>query len=329
MRRCGNIADGRAEAVRRAMLAMINTGEPPEAHPALWAPFVVVGEGSAVAANGAVAPSSSAKRAPPKTKAGDQLAQRHQTDVAQLGFILMFGSPNFHRRRRGSEMSQTTADVFVQAMRRAEILIETGRLPKWFRTSDCYIRSAARAAQYKLPADELLPIALGLSIALTRTPFTARDVNKAFDGALGHLKRAREHLSLLDDCLIMPGDAVIEELPEDQTLITMSASPIEEFLAQMHELSTALVQARKRMGSNRGTPVTYLHYALVILNNVIERHNPQLPLRQRERLCEELFDEVRARQPKGRGADVPAGYRAMLKRIAKKRRKTGSQLPKK
>ena len=38
---------GRAEALRRAMLAMIDKGEPHQAHPAFWAPFVVVGEGSA------------------------------------------------------------------------------------------------------------------------------------------------------------------------------------------------------------------------------------------------------------------------------------------
>jgi CHAT domain-containing protein len=38
---------GRAEALRRAMLAMIDKGEPHEAHPAYWSPFVVVGEGAA------------------------------------------------------------------------------------------------------------------------------------------------------------------------------------------------------------------------------------------------------------------------------------------
>jgi CHAT domain-containing protein len=37
---------GRAEALRRAMLAMIDKGEPHQAHPAYWAPFVVVGEGA-------------------------------------------------------------------------------------------------------------------------------------------------------------------------------------------------------------------------------------------------------------------------------------------
>jgi CHAT domain-containing protein len=38
---------GRAEAMRRSMLALIETGKPYEAHPAFWAPFVVVGEGAA------------------------------------------------------------------------------------------------------------------------------------------------------------------------------------------------------------------------------------------------------------------------------------------
>jgi CHAT domain-containing protein len=40
-------AVGRAEATRRSMLALIDKGDPHEAHPALWAPFVVVGEGAA------------------------------------------------------------------------------------------------------------------------------------------------------------------------------------------------------------------------------------------------------------------------------------------
>jgi CHAT domain-containing protein len=37
---------GRAEALRRAMLALIDKGEAKETHPAYWAPFVVVGEGA-------------------------------------------------------------------------------------------------------------------------------------------------------------------------------------------------------------------------------------------------------------------------------------------
>ena len=36
---------GRAEALRRAMLALIDKGTEQEAHPSFWAPFVVVGEG--------------------------------------------------------------------------------------------------------------------------------------------------------------------------------------------------------------------------------------------------------------------------------------------
>jgi CHAT domain-containing protein/tetratricopeptide (TPR) repeat protein len=38
---------GRAEAMRRSMLALIDKGSKEEAHPAYWAPFVVVGEGAA------------------------------------------------------------------------------------------------------------------------------------------------------------------------------------------------------------------------------------------------------------------------------------------
>ena len=37
---------GRAEALRRAMLTLIDKGTPEETHPAFWAPFVVVGEGA-------------------------------------------------------------------------------------------------------------------------------------------------------------------------------------------------------------------------------------------------------------------------------------------
>jgi CHAT domain-containing protein len=38
---------GRAEALRRAMLWLATTGKNNEAHPAFWAPFVLVGEGAA------------------------------------------------------------------------------------------------------------------------------------------------------------------------------------------------------------------------------------------------------------------------------------------
>jgi CHAT domain len=38
-------AVSRSEALRRSMVALIEQGEPQEAHPAYWAPFVLVGEG--------------------------------------------------------------------------------------------------------------------------------------------------------------------------------------------------------------------------------------------------------------------------------------------
>jgi CHAT domain-containing protein len=37
---------GRSEALRRSILALMENGTPHEAHPAFWAPFVVVGEGA-------------------------------------------------------------------------------------------------------------------------------------------------------------------------------------------------------------------------------------------------------------------------------------------
>ncbi len=42
----GDPAIGRAEALRRSMLALIDKGAPYERHPAYWAPFVVVGDGA-------------------------------------------------------------------------------------------------------------------------------------------------------------------------------------------------------------------------------------------------------------------------------------------
>ena len=41
-----NPSIGRAEALRRSMVAMIDRGTEAEAHPAAWAPFILVGEGS-------------------------------------------------------------------------------------------------------------------------------------------------------------------------------------------------------------------------------------------------------------------------------------------
>src|SRR5262249_8230016 len=37
---------GRAEALRRAMLTLVDGGSVPETHPAYWAPFIIVGEGA-------------------------------------------------------------------------------------------------------------------------------------------------------------------------------------------------------------------------------------------------------------------------------------------
>ena len=44
---CAATAIGRAEALGQSMVALIDKEALYEAHPALWAPFVVVGEGAA------------------------------------------------------------------------------------------------------------------------------------------------------------------------------------------------------------------------------------------------------------------------------------------
>ena len=61
---------GRAEALRRSVSAMIENGEAREAHPASWAPFVVVGEGGAEptpVTTSSIAPEP-APQTPPKHK---------------------------------------------------------------------------------------------------------------------------------------------------------------------------------------------------------------------------------------------------------------------
>ena len=51
---------GRAEALRRAMLALIDNGERDHGHPAYWAPFAVVGEGGASGARVGSVPAGAA-----------------------------------------------------------------------------------------------------------------------------------------------------------------------------------------------------------------------------------------------------------------------------
>src|SRR5262249_37657391 len=62
----GDKTVGRSEALRRAMVALIEQGDPYAAHPSYWAPFVVVGEGAA-----ASPADKKHARPPPKTKAVD------------------------------------------------------------------------------------------------------------------------------------------------------------------------------------------------------------------------------------------------------------------
>src|SRR4029077_2771309 len=71
---------GRAEALRRSMLALIDKGEPHEAHPAYWAPFVVVGEGASASAHalpiGRSEPARNSLKAKATPKGPDDWAKR-------------------------------------------------------------------------------------------------------------------------------------------------------------------------------------------------------------------------------------------------------------
>jgi CHAT domain-containing protein len=61
---------GRAEAFRRAMLAVMSAHQRPwDAHPSMWAPFVVVGEGAGLAPAPVVQPAAKARAATRATRA--------------------------------------------------------------------------------------------------------------------------------------------------------------------------------------------------------------------------------------------------------------------
>jgi hypothetical protein len=57
-------------------------------------------------------------------------------------------------------MAQTTADLFVSAFERAKIQIQKGKIPGWFKNTNCYTQSERRGDQYRLPHGQLLELAL-------------------------------------------------------------------------------------------------------------------------------------------------------------------------
>jgi len=80
---------GRAEALRRSMLALIDKGSPHEAHPAYWAPFVVVGEGGHSLPSQAVVQSTAPLPAPPKpSKVPGRAKTKADRDVDWKGSVL-------------------------------------------------------------------------------------------------------------------------------------------------------------------------------------------------------------------------------------------------
>jgi hypothetical protein len=223
-------------------------------------------------------------------------------------------------RSRGSAMVQTRKDRFVIAFERGKRLIQKGTLPDWFQKTDCYTQSKDRGDQYKLPHGQLLELALALYLASTgEPPLPSKAVREAFDDARSHLESAHKHLLLLSDVDVMPRTSDQEPLPDGGVDVTLYPSPVEEFLDKIDGFLARLKQARDKWNSKTGRAFSYLRYALLLLDAMIEKHNPRLSLQRREKLCEELFDEVRERAA-GAGAESSTGYRDLLKRIAQARR---------
>jgi CHAT domain len=70
----------RSEALRRSMVSLIESGEPYEAHPAYWAPFIVVGEGSA-----ASAPLATSSKGQRRSSQQSRRAGRRKSRWSQIG----------------------------------------------------------------------------------------------------------------------------------------------------------------------------------------------------------------------------------------------------
>jgi CHAT domain-containing protein len=73
---------GRAEAMRRSMLAMIESGGQNESHPAHWAPFIVVGEGSRADADQQAGKPEAVP--PPTKKAATKSGQRQAPWTSEI-----------------------------------------------------------------------------------------------------------------------------------------------------------------------------------------------------------------------------------------------------
>jgi hypothetical protein len=225
-------------------------------------------------------------------------------------------------------MSKTTGGAFARAHHAATRRVAEDNWPSWFAKSECYRRAPSLATQYKLPQQQLLTLALTLYLALIGPPpFTRREIKVAFLGAQSSLQKAHKHLELLEDVGALPGESSVEHFPDGSIEVTFEPTAIELFQQQLRQLVAQLRQSAERTKGKSGQRISYLHYAVRVLVALIEEHNPTLRLAERERLCEELFDEVRQHAMHGRSDEdeLPSGYRTLLKRVAERRKRVGSQ----
>ena len=101
---------GRAEAMRRSMLALIDKGTLHEAHPSFWAPFVVVGEGgvTSMPAEEAAAPITGAIRVPSATPPlNTEVAPPAPTPGATPAIEASSKTPNPPNDKQASSLKKT------------------------------------------------------------------------------------------------------------------------------------------------------------------------------------------------------------------------------
>ena len=101
---------GRAGALRQAMLSLINTGDRTW-HPAYWAPFVVVGEGSAPDQSVAV---QSADQIPPLPRQGKSRARTVTATPRAQSVKTRRKRPKVVRRKRVPPPAPNWADQLFQ-----------------------------------------------------------------------------------------------------------------------------------------------------------------------------------------------------------------------
>jgi hypothetical protein len=187
----------------------------------------------------------------------------------------------------------------------AEAHIASGQEPDWFRECFDRVRQQDIEREYGLPSWWPLVVALALdfSYKITATAGSLKRFRKKLDDGRSRLKKARDELLALRDFGELP------LLPlKVRGLIDETARAIDAYLEQ------PIVIGRK---------TSSVAHAVRLIHEYVEEKNPSLTRTQRENLCAELFDDVRARHGDQRRSpncdqETPR-YRDLLAKLMAKR----------